>query len=450
MTGRIRWWVAIAALGLAMWSGLAAAQPAGEVEYARGAGIAQSPGEPPRVLGKGLALQQSDRLTTSAGGLAIVRLIDGTRMTLRPNSELVLREVRLQPQGPGSALVMDLLRGGIRAKSGSISKQSPDAVKIHTAVATLGVRGTEFEARLCAQDCAEDARKRGAQPRPSAVQASARVVAFVGEVVAIDAHGQRRLSEGGSLYPGDTVVTSAGSHAVLSFRDRSRMTLGPDTRLRIDDFVFDDSNAREGRFLVSLLRGTTRALTGLIAQANPRNVQVSTPTATIGVRGTGLDVSCTGACAGEPATADGAGGSMQACTWRGAIVVRPSGQEGGREVAVDECAQVTQGQAVAAPALQLATPRPDGVPVPDNLFTQESLPEGQPGLYVVVREGDVVMDGPGGTLHLGRGETGYTDGTRTLRPSQDPLVPTLPPDLTNPTVWDVLNESGLPFQTMCR
>lgn len=450
MTGRFRWWVTIAALGLAMWGGLAAAQPAGEVEYVRGAGIAQSPGEAPRVLGKGLALQQADRLTTSAGGLAIVRLIDGTRMTLRPNSELVLREVRLQPQGPGSALVMDLLRGGIRAKSGSISKQSPDAVKIHTAVATLGVRGTEFEARLCAQDCAEDARKRGVAPRPSPVQASARVVAFVGEVVAIDGHGQRRLSEGGSLYPGDTVVTSAGSHAVLSFRDRSRVTLGPDTRLRIDDFVFDESNAREGRFLVSLLRGTTRALTGLIAQTNPRNVQVSTPTATIGVRGTGLDVACTGACAGEPATGDGTGDALRACTWRGAIVVRPAGQESERQVAVDECTQVAQGIAVDAPALQLATPRPDGVPVPDHLFTVERLPEGLPGLYVTVNEGDVVMSGPGGTLNLGRGETGYSDGTQPRRLSQDPLLPTLPPDPTNAPVRDALNESGARPQNMCR
>ena len=74
----------------------ALAVPVGEIEYARGVGFAQSPGQTPRTLGKGLPLSQSDRITTAEGATAIVVLQDGTRMTVRPNSELVLQQYQYQ------------------------------------------------------------------------------------------------------------------------------------------------------------------------------------------------------------------------------------------------------------------------------------------------------------------------------------------------------------------
>ena len=45
-----------------------------------------------------------------------------------------------------------------------------------------------------------------------------------------------------------------------------------------------------------LFTGGLRALTGLIARSNSRQFQVNTAVATIGVRGTGFDIVCTGAC----------------------------------------------------------------------------------------------------------------------------------------------------------
>ena len=50
----------------------ALAQPVGEVEFSRGVGFAQSPGKLPRALGKGLQLNEGDRLTTSDGAAAII------------------------------------------------------------------------------------------------------------------------------------------------------------------------------------------------------------------------------------------------------------------------------------------------------------------------------------------------------------------------------------------
>ncbi len=286
---------------LALGAGAALAQAAGEVEFARGVGFAQAAGQAPRTLGKGLPLQQGDRITTSEGASAIVKLADGTRMTVRPNSEIVLSQYQFKENAPDNGMLLQMIRGGFRAVTGLIAKSSPHAAKVQTSTATIGIRGTDFDARLCARDCGAESGKVAEKARPNAVLASAKVVQSQGEVYAVDAGNQRRrLVDGGSIYPGDVVETGAGTRAVIAFRDDTRITLGSSTRFRVDNFVYDEQNAGEGRFLVSVLRGTVRALTGLIAKANNRNVGFSTATATIGIRGTGLDISCTGACAGEP------------------------------------------------------------------------------------------------------------------------------------------------------
>ena len=79
-------------VGLLLAAAGAGAQSAGEVEFSRGVGFAQTPGQVPRTLGKGLPLREGDRLTTSEGASAIIKLEDGTRMTVRPNSEIVLQQ----------------------------------------------------------------------------------------------------------------------------------------------------------------------------------------------------------------------------------------------------------------------------------------------------------------------------------------------------------------------
>jgi hypothetical protein len=191
-------------------------------------------------------------------------------------------------------------------------------------------------------------------------------------VNAVDGAGQRRrLVDGGSIYPGDLVETGGGTRAVLAFRDDTRITLGSATRFRVDNFVYDDKNAGEGRFLASVLKGSVRALTGLIAKANNRNVGFSTATATIGIRGTGLDINCTGACAGEPGGADS---GLTLWTWLGSIVVTPSGQT------ALQVLQAGQGLFISPSGIlpinsqpPMDGPRPDGVNVPPKLFSTDAV-----------------------------------------------------------------------------
>lgn len=407
---------------------------AGEVESLRGVVLAQSPGEPPRSLARGDPLREGDQLQSAPASGAVLRLDDGSRLSLRPDTRLVLRSWRYQPQAPGEEpapdnhLVVDLLRGGLRAVAGLVTRSGPDAARIQTPVAAIGIRGTDLYARLCRgeADCVPTRPAPGAAPegtapvRRTAVSAapptSARVVSLEGRAEAIDPlERRRRMLPGASLYPGDRIVTAPASHLVLAFRDDARLTLGPASELRIDDYRYDEEAPQEGRMLLSVVRGTLRALTGLIARADPRHVTVSTPTATLGIRGTGFDLACLGACA-EGRRAPAEEDWLRVCTWRGAVDLRPPDEAASEPVVEDRCAAMAAAgvQALATP-LVLEGPRPDAVTVPASLFSRVPLPGTLEGLLVYVEVGSVRLSSAAGERDLGNGEAGLADATRIER-----------------------------------
>lgn len=421
------------------------AQSAGEVEFSRGVAFAQTPGQMPRTMGKGLALNEGDRLTTSDGSTAIVKLQDGTRMTLRPNSEMIVQKYQFKEGSPQNSMVMQLLRGGFRAITGLISKSSPDAARVQTATATIGIRGTDFDARICGPECKAESAKVTEPTRPNAVLASAKLVGVQGDIYAADTAGtRRRMVDGASVYPGEVVQTGPGAKVVLAFRDESRLTLGANTQFRVDSFVFDNKNPTEGKFLVTLLRGSLRALTGLIGKSNTRNVGFTTPTATIGIRGTGLDMDCSEA-------------DCSFFTWLGTIEVAPNGQTALQTLQAGQGLFVgkTGIRPLTAPTLD-NLPRPDTVPVNvQQLFASGSVSPDDEGLFVFVRDGHIEIVSSKEALQLGRGETGYAgaDG-KTGRPANIPLfiqydkVPL--PNTTNPVLLNLLGDLGTGANKQCR
>jgi hypothetical protein len=431
---------------LLMCASLAAgAQPVGEVAFSRGVGFAQAAGEMPRTLGKGLPLNEGDRLTTAQGAVAIIKLKDGTRLTLRPNSEIIMKKFQYKEGDTDNSMMMQLLRGGFRAITGLITKDSPDAAKIQTATATMGIRGTDFDARVCAKDCKAESSRVSEVAKPNEVLASAKMVSVDGDLHALDSTGvKRRLVVGGSVYSGDIVETGTAAKAVLAFRDGSRMTLGSRTQFKVDNFEFNESNPSAGRFLVSLLQGSMRTLTGLIGKANNRNVEFKTATATIGIRGTGLDLDCA---------------AVQSCsffTWLGTIEVTPNGQT------ALQVLQAGQGLFVSRDAIRPLTtstldrlPRPDTVPVNmQQLFSSGGVSPDEEGLFVSVRDGHVEVTTANETLHLGKGETGFAgaDG-RTGRPADTPLFIQFDrvtmPNSPNPMLSTVMGEVSQSSSDQC-
>ncbi|MEO7546863.1 MAG: FecR domain-containing protein [Ramlibacter sp.] len=202
------------------------------------------------------------------------------------------------------------------------------------------------------------------------VPVSAKIISSEGVINAVDSAGQRRpLTVGANVFPGDVIETGRTTQTVLAFRDDTRVTLGEATRFRVDSFSYDAANAGQGRFLVSVLRGSMRALTGLIGKSNNRNVSFATATATIGIRGTGVDISCTGACAGEAGGAGSGTGGLTVSNWSGIVEVNIPGQP-------MIVLQVNEGVVVSSTGIQSVTGtqlnnliRPDLLTVPPNLFT---------------------------------------------------------------------------------
>ena len=86
----------------------------------------------------------------------------------------------------------------------------------------------------------------------------------------------------------DTVETK-NSTVDISFKDDTKVVIKENSRLLIDDFVFNP-NQSGGKLGLKVGFGTVRYASGQIAHSNPQSVDIQTPTATIGVRGTDFNM----------------------------------------------------------------------------------------------------------------------------------------------------------------
>lgn len=88
----------------------------------------------------------------------------------------------------------------------------------------------------------------------------------------------------------DRVVTGANGAVGFTTPDQAMFSLGPNSQMVIDEYAFNKSS-QEGNIAVRFLRGTFSVVSGLIGKAAPERTKFSTPTATIGIRGTEFTVS---------------------------------------------------------------------------------------------------------------------------------------------------------------
>ena len=116
---------------------------------------------------------------------------------------------------------------------------------------------------------------------------AAKVMAVAGSAKAIDAQGHERLLEkGGEVRTGERIVTPEGALVQLRLNDGGYLSVRPGTDMVIDRFVLDEKDASKSNFLVSLVKGGFRSITGLIGRTNPSGYQIRAGTSTLGVRGT--------------------------------------------------------------------------------------------------------------------------------------------------------------------
>jgi hypothetical protein len=166
-----------------------------------------------------------------------------------------------------------------------------------------------FSANLHAQD-----------PEPIGLMLST-----VGVVSAEDADGNvRRLQRRSPVFEGDTLITANRARAQIRFNDRGLVALQPNTSFFIEEHNFEGQEDGTESAVYSLLRGGLQAITGLIGRTNRDKYQVSTPIATIGLRGTHWAATfCTTACDGNaPGLYGGvADGGIDVCNGGGCTAV---------------------------------------------------------------------------------------------------------------------------------
>lgn len=90
-----------------------------------------------------------DLLSTAAGARLHLMMSDGAHLYLRPCSEFRIDEYIYQAGRNGRSR-MQLLRGGVATRTGAIGREFRRDYALATPVATVGVRGTEFALRYCA------------------------------------------------------------------------------------------------------------------------------------------------------------------------------------------------------------------------------------------------------------------------------------------------------------
>ena len=111
----------------------------GNVEIFRGSEVLKAKSK--------LEVQAGDRIVTGANDQVFIGMIDKSKMIIRPDSEVLLKELVYEKKSTDKQET-SVLKGGIRAVSGEIAKKNRDNVKFSAGTATIGIRGTDIEVAM--------------------------------------------------------------------------------------------------------------------------------------------------------------------------------------------------------------------------------------------------------------------------------------------------------------
>jgi hypothetical protein len=155
---------------------------------------------------------------------------------------------------------------------------------------------------------------------------------LIGSVTATDGQGAKRtLTRGAFVFEKDTIETAAGGHAHLHFIDDGVVSLRPNSRLKIDSYVFNAQNPDQNSIRLNLESGVLRSISGKATKDAHERFRLNTPITAVGVLGTDFLVRAEAK-------------KMWAAVFSGAIAVAP----------LDEISCTTAGLGACAKALRLS------------------------------------------------------------------------------------------------
>ena len=131
----------VMALGLAIPAGAETATPAGRIKTVTGEAFIVHAGQTiPATIGHDVF--ESDRVRTGTDGRIGLTLQDDTRVAIGPRSEVAVDAFSYAPAEGSLSLALKFVQGVAVYVSGKIAKLAPDAVRLETPAAIVGVRGT--------------------------------------------------------------------------------------------------------------------------------------------------------------------------------------------------------------------------------------------------------------------------------------------------------------------
>ena len=120
---------------------------------------------------------------------------------------------------------------------------------------------------------------------------SSEFIGVIGAAIGnINNQKNEKLTSGSKIFYGDTIIVNSKSNAQILFLDETVMTVGENTELTIDDFIYDPKT-NDGNFVTNIKSGIVKTISGKISEKNPDNLEIKIPNGSLGVRGTEFLVS---------------------------------------------------------------------------------------------------------------------------------------------------------------
>lgn len=106
---------------------------------------------------RGMEVKVGEVIETSPTGQVQIRMNDNGLISIRPSSQFKIKSFKFSglngEDRSGDKTYFQLLKGGFRSITGAVGEHNKKAYKVSTPVATIGIRGTDYSARLCSGDC---------------------------------------------------------------------------------------------------------------------------------------------------------------------------------------------------------------------------------------------------------------------------------------------------------
>lgn len=202
--------LALSSLLAAPGAQAAASVAAGHIKLAHGTVAIHSATGQPLATDAGAPLHEGDVITTGPQGELHVEMVDGGYLAARPGAHIKIVAYHLCGSIDDRSW-LELVRGGMRFVTGWVARSNPPAYRLKTPVATIGIRGTDFEVQHLDE---------GDAPAPEEV--GTQMLVYEGATLLATAAGEIDVPAGVAAFALDNLLSPILHETPPSFMKRKR------------------------------------------------------------------------------------------------------------------------------------------------------------------------------------------------------------------------------------